>query len=717
MRLKLERYAMRCPECGEQLDSKAVFCPHCGAQLDDADNSSKQAQRSAQSRSSLPTRAEGGTRVGASERASSSGGTHAARKQTRRSRHKFIAAVLGVAVLLVATYLIWDVNFRPYNINAKDFPSAGLRAAAETVDTDHDGSISRDEAAAVESLTITSGDKIYGFDVFPNLKALVLDSDEITSVDVSSASHLQTLTGVKVASLSEVVLKGNESLTTIDLANTKLTSLDVRQAPHLKTVVLAGAPLQKIDVSALRDLVVLDVSDTDLERIDVKGLSSLACLSCESDVTVENLSDTSMQPYWVVVDYQNNVPEFGPLPRQRVQIQASYDANNRLQAVEYRDMDALTLKPAQAAYAYDDAGNLVQASFTGLRDDDGKVLDCTWELSYDNSGRLTSASNDAGTQCTYEYDSSGRLKTYSTDDSTGAVQRYSFTYDKAGHISAITLNGTEQTLYSYNAAGQVTDATVVSASAAAAAAATASSSESASDADAQEDGKTAHVLGLDDAEGLAGDLGSPGQQERSTATGEDGGTAANSANSGEGTQGAQSSEMASSATETDASYAYTYDESGACTRCDFSAGKSSSVGSYVEVYTYASDGSLLDAQRTAKAGSTGSNYLYHDVTSAQYGYASDGSLVSVALTRANQSDGAHETYALRYRCVYASEAYAPSGLIWQSGYPLESLYDGGANLATAVLSGQSQLTPWARIPRVQDMVFNPQTALFGNPLP
>ena len=721
---------MRCPQCGAPLDDWAQFCPRCGKRLEEAegrkartslhtrqvDNDALDDADGAHERPTASLRQAGDDHVAASSaphKRTRTSRAPSASTQTRKSRHKFIALVLGIAIVLVAGYLLWDVHMRPYGLNAKDFPSAGVRAAAASIaDTDHDGVISRDEAAAVESLTITEGDKIYGFEVFPNLETLIIDSDETVSIDLSTAPQLRTLEVKHAPHLGEMLLKGNASLKTLRLEQTEMSSIDVSQAPHIETLSLASSPLKGIDVSHLKDLVSLNLVETDVERIDVAGLSNLSCMTCDNDVTVDNLSDTSLAPYWVIVDFQNNVPAFGEIPRQRAHIEAIYDDFNRLEEVRYEEAGELTLTPATASYEYDEAGHVVKATFEGMRGSSNALVDCTWTLAYDDRGNLVKATNDAGCTCAYTYDSSHRVATYVTTAPEGTTDRYTFTYNQAGSLTTMTHNALEKTLFSYNSEGQLTDATVIAVS----------DGNSSRTPTTEGEGSSRS----DDRDASSSSSGAFDARTTNDTSSDSSGSSASSSSNGSASAGSEgaandegtaktdlfSPESVLAATEVLASYAYRYDSDGHCIRCDYVSFTGSDT-SYTETFTYASDGSLLNAQRNSRSGDASQEYLNHDITSARYVYASDGRLTSVSLTRADQSEGAHETYALKYQVVYAAPGFEPKGAIWQGGDPLVSVVDEGVTLATAVSNGQSCLTPWARLPHIRDMVFNRSSALFG----
>ena len=676
---------MRCPQCNALLDDNARFCPKCGASLEGTSRSQAMQKRA--------TGQQQGASPNAAHARSEARNQKKATAQKRKSRYRFIALVLGVAVILVAGFLLWDVHMRPYNLNAKDFPSEGVRAAAAAVDTDGNGAISREEAEAVESLTITEGDEIYGFGMFPNLVELVIDSNEVRKVDVSTAASLQSLKANGASSLGEVVFKGNTQLTTLDLSGTDVVSIDLSGASNLKAIEAANSALASIDISHLGQLASLNVTNTDIESIDVAGLSSLSILRCDSDVQVENLSDTSLVRYWEVSSFQNNVPPFGSVARQRLQMTAQYDNANRLVGATVEDAGAALTEPAVIAYEYNENGKVVRATFSALKDDAGDAIDCVWELVYNDKGDLVQAYNDAGCSCTYDYDSDHRLKTYTMTLPSGKIERYSFTYDQTGHLVSAQHNASEAIMYSYDEQGLLTDATTVATSSGA--------STSPSQGTSQ----------VPESSGSSSEDRSEGASSSSSSSG--GSASPESAASGDA--GSRSSSSTFAAAEIVSTYAYTYDSEGRCVRCDYTA-TNENLGSYVETYTYASDGTLLDAQRTSRAITGGTNDYVHDISSSKYEYANDGSLASCSLTRANQSEGIHETYALRYQCVYAVPSFAPVGTIWQGGYPLASMVDDGIALSEAVLSGQSQFTPWARLPQVHDIVFNRQVALFDGPL-
>ncbi len=101
-------------------------------------------------------------------------------------------------------------------------------------------------------------------------------------------------------------------------------------------------------------------------------------------------------------------------------------------------------------YEYDDVGRLLS-----LRDGSDELLVA---YSYGENGLLARAEMGNGTVTTYEYDSADRLEQLVNENNGGGVlSRFDYTYDSVGRIASVgTLDGTST--YSYDPAGQLTEA-------------------------------------------------------------------------------------------------------------------------------------------------------------------------------------------------------------------------------------------------------------------
>ena len=76
---------------------------------------------------------------------------------------------------------------------------------------------------------------------------------------------------------------------------------------------------------------------------------------------------------------------------------------------------------------------------------------------YDSAGRLSKKGYGNGDVATHGYDAESRLLSLGITNGSSLVTCYNYQWDAGGNILAITNNGTNITLYGYDAAGQLTN--------------------------------------------------------------------------------------------------------------------------------------------------------------------------------------------------------------------------------------------------------------------
>lgn len=486
---------MLCPHCGKTVSDNAAVCPHCGTTFARAsqrtgrapssgsaagayrradadtpahDNRARQGQSPAQPSSfGIANRARGQHGAGAHAAegarrartrtasfagyrprtqvlAASSPRTAAAiaQKRASTSRHKFIAIVVGAAVVASVIYLIWGSFFRPYLISSRDFPDEGVVAALSAYDANGDGKLSRDEARNVTSLTITAGATVSDLSKLPNLTALTVSTDAAGTVDVSRAPNLQTLDLSGAPNVSAVTLSNNAKLASIDISGTQVAALDVSQEPNLQT---------------------LDVSDTPVTSLDVSSNTQMAKLDCADDVAVSGVGSTRMQTYWVVAGVQSSIPLYGSTAGENATATATYDSDNRLASISYQSTESAASGSSNGAttiaFTYDDAGNVVQTTASGdTITGAGSTSALSWTIAYDDAARPTTAVSLSGQTYAYTYDGQGRVATLTTSGTGVVAATYTYAYDDQGRMTSCTASTGLRTEYSYDSAGRLTAA-------------------------------------------------------------------------------------------------------------------------------------------------------------------------------------------------------------------------------------------------------------------
>lgn len=148
-----------------------------------------------------------------------------------------------------------DANFKSYLV--------------ANFDTDNNGEISEEEAAAIEKIEVST-DKIATMEEiagFANLKSLICKGSEIESEG----------TGGQLKSLD---VSKNKKLEELDCSNNQIASLDVSKNTSLKELVCGGNQIGSLDVSKNTSLTELGCGGNQIASLDVSKNTSLTELDC-----------------------------------------------------------------------------------------------------------------------------------------------------------------------------------------------------------------------------------------------------------------------------------------------------------------------------------------------------------------------------------------------------------------------------------------------------
>ncbi len=149
------------------------------------------------------------------------------------------------------------------------FPDAGLQAALERCDSDHDGALSARERQALYTLVVNDPTtaSLEGLEWFENLQELDVSNTQVTTLDATCLPRSLTTLRAANCALASVDVSSCARLATLDLSGNPLTQVDLSALPRLTTANLSGCELSgTLDVSA----------NTRLEHLDVSGNASLA---------------------------------------------------------------------------------------------------------------------------------------------------------------------------------------------------------------------------------------------------------------------------------------------------------------------------------------------------------------------------------------------------------------------------------------------------------
>lgn len=203
-----------------------------------------------------------------------------------------------------------DANFKSYLV--------------ANFDTDNNGEISEEEAAAIEKIEVST-DKIASMEEiagFANLKSLICKGSDIESegtggqlksLDVSKNKKLEELdcSNNQIASLD---VSKNTSLKELDCGGNQIGSLDVSKNTSLTELSCGGNQIASLDVSKNTSLTELDCGGNQIASLDVSKNTALKELDCEGNKLSEldlsrNTALTKLycaENQMTVIDVSNN---------------------------------------------------------------------------------------------------------------------------------------------------------------------------------------------------------------------------------------------------------------------------------------------------------------------------------------------------------------------------------------------------------------------------
>ena len=184
-------------------------------------------------------------------------------------------------------------------------------------DKNNDRRISFSEAAAVESISITSGSNIKslnGIERFINLTSLVCERVHLKSLDISHNSAL-TFLNCGSTGLAELDVSHNTALNSLDCSDNRLTSLDISRNVALANLYCGDNRLASLDVSHNTTLKELWCYSNKLTSLDVShnlALNTLACMDNQLQ-SLELCNNTALISLYchvnqlTVLDVSNNL--------------------------------------------------------------------------------------------------------------------------------------------------------------------------------------------------------------------------------------------------------------------------------------------------------------------------------------------------------------------------------------------------------------------------
>ena len=185
----------------------------------------------------------------------------------------------------------------PVAVDAIPIEDAAFKSyLARDFDSDHDGIISRDEAAVITAISISPTNQygiqsLQGIEYMPNLETIdcpggwsgdnAPPEGTLRYVDVSHNHRLRVLNVAHNSALKgELDLSGMSDLETLSISDCIYELSDLVSNPRLKTLRCSSCGLSMLDVSRLSMLETLECWGNRIHSLDVSGNSRLSYLDC-----------------------------------------------------------------------------------------------------------------------------------------------------------------------------------------------------------------------------------------------------------------------------------------------------------------------------------------------------------------------------------------------------------------------------------------------------
>ncbi len=227
----------------------------------------------------------------------------------------------ALALLLAATLLMGLIPAvyaaGTVAISAANFPDPEFRFyVTRNFDTNKDGQLSQAEIQAVKKINLCNTDcaepyeggtvsNLKGVEFFTALQVLDIDSNHVTSLDLSKNTALTSLNCGGNA-LTKLDLRKNTALTSLFCYGNQLTSLDLSNHPALKELLCDYNQLTSLNVNGCKALSRLECHYNQLPSLDLSGCPALKVLRC-CENQLASLNVTGCKALEVLSCYANQL--------------------------------------------------------------------------------------------------------------------------------------------------------------------------------------------------------------------------------------------------------------------------------------------------------------------------------------------------------------------------------------------------------------------------
>ncbi len=187
--------------------------------------------------------------------------------------------------------LLCSINAWGQNVNIPDANFKAALVADPAINTNVDSEIQVTEASAYAGTINVNNQGISdltGIEAFTGITQLIVQSNDLTSVDLSANTAL-TYLELGFNQLSSLDVSNNTALTYLSLSGNQLTTLDISANTLLETFTCNQNNLTSLDVSANTALTYLSCTNNQLTGLDVSNNTALTTLQIYDNGTIATL--------------------------------------------------------------------------------------------------------------------------------------------------------------------------------------------------------------------------------------------------------------------------------------------------------------------------------------------------------------------------------------------------------------------------------------------
>lgn len=172
----------------------------------------------------------------------------------------------------------------------------------------------------------------------PDLRTLLCERNEITSLDVAHLAALERLSVANNSALGELRMGEHAKLISLDIFATQVSSLDLAKLPQLEELYCAYCRLSSLDLSHSKQLRVLSCGKNGFKGLDVTPCPLLEELNC-NDLEIETI-DLSRNPKLTSLKINHNMLSTLDLSAQK-NLKTLLLSNNSLKTLDLSAQTAL----------------------------------------------------------------------------------------------------------------------------------------------------------------------------------------------------------------------------------------------------------------------------------------------------------------------------------------------------------------------------------------